>query len=379
MVIYLVTNRISGKKYVGQSVRTPEYRWASHVSDAKRLKKTTALGKAIRKYGRDSFDIEVIDTANSIEELNTKEWFFANMLNTYVPNGYNIAVCGSGYVKTKKAIHNMSKDWIFLSPTNEIIRFHNMNAFCRENGLSPCKMSSVASNKRFSCDGWRNARRPNRTYHITNINTGECRDIIHVQGITKKVALEIGIKPSGLSSLLRGKIKERDGWVLQSVSMSEIPREFLSQTLEVKPLFKRKHSEITARKMAGTVVKRLLNNSEMKIYEFTNISRFVKSMRLQHALVINVLSGKTRAKHKRWSLPSNPIKRFVVEKEGIEFEIFDGEIKAFCRMHGIRSPEYFFQLLNEKRSEYRDWVLKKSYTPDATDLPVEVLKQYDIE
>lgn len=32
--IYLVTNQVTGKEYIGQTTRTLEERWKQHVSDA---------------------------------------------------------------------------------------------------------------------------------------------------------------------------------------------------------------------------------------------------------------------------------------------------------------------------------------------------------
>ena len=48
----------------------------------------THFAKAIRKYGADSFEIEVIDTATTQEELNYKESYWANYYDT-IKNGYN--------------------------------------------------------------------------------------------------------------------------------------------------------------------------------------------------------------------------------------------------------------------------------------------------
>lgn len=379
MVVYLIKNRINRKIYVGQSVKVLGVRWSQHVSTAKKATRTNLIAQAIRKYGRDSFSIEVLDTASNLDELNIKEWFFANMLNSYAPNGYNLAECGFGTVKHPDTIKKTSKDWVLLSPTNEIVRVRNLHAFCRKKGLSAGKIALVARNKRFSSQGWRNARRPNRIYHLVNIETGECRDVIHAKGAAKNIAPEMGISASAVGALTRGDVKLHRGWVLRGESMSEVAKEFEGAEWKPKERFQRRHTEATVLKMSGNVPKRLLNNTEMKIYEFTNVSRFTEQMGLQIALVVNLLRANKRAKHKRWSLPEIPIKRFVIHHEdGRELEIFDGEIKAFCRTNNIGGTERFFKMLGGKLTVCKGWSLIKVYIPSTDGLEVVKLKQYDL-
>ena len=45
---------------------------------------------AIRKYGKDNFEYEQIDSANTVEELTEKEDYWIIKLNTLTPNGYNM-------------------------------------------------------------------------------------------------------------------------------------------------------------------------------------------------------------------------------------------------------------------------------------------------
>jgi group I intron endonuclease len=58
-LIYLIINTINGKRYIGQTVKTLRQRWQQHKAHAKQGA-DTLLGKAIRKYGPESFTIEVV-------------------------------------------------------------------------------------------------------------------------------------------------------------------------------------------------------------------------------------------------------------------------------------------------------------------------------
>ena len=97
MVIYKITNKESGKVYIGQTIRNVKKRWIQHCRP--NSKKTSAITCAIKKYGKASFNFEVIDTATSIEELNQKEIKYIAELNCIAPNGYNLEVGGKSHIR----------------------------------------------------------------------------------------------------------------------------------------------------------------------------------------------------------------------------------------------------------------------------------------
>lgn len=86
MIIYKITNKITGKCYIGQTVQTLQRRWYKHLHDSR----CPAMRDALKKYGEDNFTIEVIDNAETIEELNKKEVYWISFFNSLVPNGYNL-------------------------------------------------------------------------------------------------------------------------------------------------------------------------------------------------------------------------------------------------------------------------------------------------
>jgi hypothetical protein len=59
MSVYVVTNRKNGKQYVGITSLAPEQRWQLHCSEAK-SGGVRIFCRAIRKYGRDGFDWQVV-------------------------------------------------------------------------------------------------------------------------------------------------------------------------------------------------------------------------------------------------------------------------------------------------------------------------------
>lgn len=71
--LYLITNRIDGKEYVGITMGTLEKRWGEHLSMGAGVT-DTKLKRAIRKHGVENFTIELLRSdAKSYRELMTQE------------------------------------------------------------------------------------------------------------------------------------------------------------------------------------------------------------------------------------------------------------------------------------------------------------------
>lgn len=100
--IYVATNKLNGKQYVGQTIVSIKERLKNHKSC-----KRSILGKAIRKYGLDNFYV-VEFKDYPLEVIDILEQDFIRLLNTQVPNGYNIM--GGG--QHTKIGCKQSEEWI---------------------------------------------------------------------------------------------------------------------------------------------------------------------------------------------------------------------------------------------------------------------------
>lgn len=89
MLIYMATNLVNGKKYIGQTTYSLEYRKAQHLLESQR-EGGFAFHKAIRKYGADSFIWEVLeDNISDRATLNRRESYWISVHNSY-DFGYNM-------------------------------------------------------------------------------------------------------------------------------------------------------------------------------------------------------------------------------------------------------------------------------------------------
>lgn len=96
MIVYLLTNLVNGKMYVGQTIRTLERRLKEHAEA------DSLIGKAIREFGIENFSGEVLETCQTKNQLNEREIFWIAKLNCKVPNGYNVKDGGSFQTNRKK-------------------------------------------------------------------------------------------------------------------------------------------------------------------------------------------------------------------------------------------------------------------------------------
>ncbi|MCK9458415.1 MAG: NUMOD3 domain-containing DNA-binding protein [Proteobacteria bacterium] len=97
-IIYRITNKINDKKYIGFSSKSLEERWNKHLRDAK-AGRDTYLCRAIRKYGGDNFDREVIYTGDDIsytKYVMENKFIIENEAHCTTGKGYNMTMGGDG-------------------------------------------------------------------------------------------------------------------------------------------------------------------------------------------------------------------------------------------------------------------------------------------
>jgi group I intron endonuclease len=92
-IIYLLTNTINGKQYVGQTVYSLKNRWWKHCWSV-RNGSNLHLHNAMRKYGPDAFTREILEHT-TIEDVNARETYWIAELNTR-EHGYNMTEGGEG-------------------------------------------------------------------------------------------------------------------------------------------------------------------------------------------------------------------------------------------------------------------------------------------
>lgn len=129
-VVYIITNKINGKIYVGQTIQSIRIRFIQHYHQ----KRCHRLYEAMHIYGIDNFDIKILLDKIKREELDFYENYYIDQLDSTNPNiGYNIKKHGKQGIKKDSVklreeqltqLFDMEKHRI---PHNKIAKFFNIN------------------------------------------------------------------------------------------------------------------------------------------------------------------------------------------------------------------------------------------------------------
>lgn len=136
--IYKIVNLVNGKIYVGQAVshilnhkRYRPYgcegRFRCHISEAFSTKKNQShyLNNAIRKYGVDEFEVELIEYCE-IENADEREIYYIKQLNSLYPNGYNLKNGGNVFTHSDESKRRVSVGVVNYFKNKKFERFKNV-------------------------------------------------------------------------------------------------------------------------------------------------------------------------------------------------------------------------------------------------------------
>lgn len=106
--IYLITNKINGKQYVGQTVQHDiNSRWKQH-----KCVSSKTLGKylfdAYKKHGIDNFKFQIVCICFD-SDIDHLEKHYISKFNTLAPNGYNLTLGGKHRYLSKEAKEKIGK------------------------------------------------------------------------------------------------------------------------------------------------------------------------------------------------------------------------------------------------------------------------------
>lgn len=95
MLIYRAVNKINNKSYIGKTEKSLAKRREWHLASVKQNSKF-AFHRALAKHGVEIFEWQIIDTADSLSELNAKERHHIALHESFGPKGYNMTAGGEG-------------------------------------------------------------------------------------------------------------------------------------------------------------------------------------------------------------------------------------------------------------------------------------------
>lgn len=246
--IYKITNIENNKVYIGQT-KNPKQRWYKHKNDAAQEKPTLIVTKAIKKYGNQAFEFEIIDFAHSYWQADCLEQGWIIRYDSLVSNrkGYNVLLGGITCPKSEEwkqhlsqlftgrkcewsKRENLSKENI-ESKIQQMIgnkyaegRAPNQTSFKKGHHLNAgkprkCgpksqhwkdKMSEINAHKHYLLASWKWFQKDqSKPYNSGNLNNDQ---IIKVKWLLQystmkqtEIAEQFTVKPSVIADIKRGK------------------------------------------------------------------------------------------------------------------------------------------------------------------------------
>lgn len=107
--IYLITNRLNGKQYVGQTARDIWTRFEEHCNNSH----GSAIGNAIQKYGYLNFSLQELERV-PLDKLDEREVFWIKYYKTY-ENGYNKTLGGNSGIRQYEHLLVVEKNLVIDS------------------------------------------------------------------------------------------------------------------------------------------------------------------------------------------------------------------------------------------------------------------------
>lgn len=212
--IYKATNKINEKSYVGQTV---DYR--SRVWQHQRCyeKENCKFHDAIKEFGFDNFDWEILKTCENKKEADQSERYYIEYYNSY-RDGYNENKGGVGG-------HN-AVPVVCLSLNGEFVKrydsaadaekdgFNNVNVIlCCKNKLYTCKKHLFMFEEDYLKHGAKKYTKPESKCSKPVIQCDMNGNFINEFRSVQQAARETGSSRTSISGVLTGKYKSANGFI----------------------------------------------------------------------------------------------------------------------------------------------------------------------
>ena len=89
-VIYKLTNLVNGRGYTGKAVRFHRRMYEHMTGHTGRDQEMQLVDKKIEEYGVENFEVEILEMRVPKDRLLEYEASWMRLMNTMVPNGYNV-------------------------------------------------------------------------------------------------------------------------------------------------------------------------------------------------------------------------------------------------------------------------------------------------
>lgn len=216
--IYKATNKINGKVYIG---KTKNFKKRKYDHIKKDVDNHLIFHKALKKYGDINFNWEIIDWADTKEEINELEKYYIKKFNSFKPNGYNMTKGGDGgSMYNARPIVCLTFSGKFLKRYESAAEAERQDGFYNSDVLVSCK------NQNRTCKGYifmfeddyikngpRIYEKPKSTCVKSIIQCDLNGNFIKEYESVTQSSLKTGILRTRISAALIGKSKTAGGFI----------------------------------------------------------------------------------------------------------------------------------------------------------------------
>lgn len=185
-IIYCYTDKLNGKKYVGQTIAQKRRKY-EHIRQKQKNK--TLFDKVLQEKGIENFEYEILYEINEkrskiFDILNEKEKYYIKLYNSQVPNGYNISEGGKsvkwmiGYKPTEETLQKLrdshkgkqnpmkGKHYSEEQRKKMVDKWHNTMQKKRDNGYIPQRKNIIVFKNHQNKGTYPNAKEIERVFGI---------------------------------------------------------------------------------------------------------------------------------------------------------------------------------------------------------------------
>jgi group I intron endonuclease len=215
--IYIRTNLVNGKQYVGQTINWEEreYGWRTRQKYS-----GGAIDNARKKYGLENFKTEILKECSTQDELNYWEQYYIKELSTKVPNGYNITDGGGGMsgfkhreedkIKISNALKGEGNPFFGKHHTDEFKKWLSQSRSGENNPNYGKPLSKEQRDKLSNAMKGRHIPHPKSRKKVYQYTLDG--KIVKVWDSLKECCQSEGIKSTGISQCFSGVLKTYKGY-----------------------------------------------------------------------------------------------------------------------------------------------------------------------
>lgn len=205
--IYKIENLINHKVYIGKTSRQVDIRWNEHIRESLHEQDNIPIHNAIRKYGLENFNFQVLEDNILEDELNKKEKEYIEKYNSLShDNGYNVTTGGDGGRTSSKLTEIQAEEIIqMLQDKNNLL---SLNDIGEKYGISGSVVRAINLGNSWKKD---NLTYPLRNYSTTGLTLTRdiyadiVNDILYSELPLKKIQEKYNLSESQLFAINQGQ------------------------------------------------------------------------------------------------------------------------------------------------------------------------------